>query len=655
MKQRLRTTVAAIALLPLAFAALGGAEAQETDLYSFGVLAASGITGIGSIDGNVGIAPGFAAAITDLTPIMVTGEIYAADDLPANGIAAAAQAELTAAYLVYAGMATLPSTTNMISPELGGLTLTSGTYNFAATAQISTGATLTLDGQGNPNSTFIIIVGSGLDVLANASVSLINGAQGANVYWVVGSTAALFSDVDFAGQILAHTSVTLGANASITCGAAWANIAEVTLLNNVIIAPRQEVCAFVDESIGDVIEDVEDATPDADAVGDALDDYLENVGDLPDALQDLIDFLSPEDLADVLDQLSGEVATGVAPTGMQAMNSFLSLMLGSWTNDAPRSAPGVVTVKALGYADERAPRQFPSFDQPGSEVGGEPRHWDMWGAIFGSFNNTQSMSIGGHDRWGQAYGIASGFDYRVSPDTRVGLSLAGGGTDFGLSDNRGSGHSDMLQTGIYARSNVGVGYVAAALAYAWHGVTTNRTVTIPAPISVTEELTATFNAHNVAGHIEAGVRLGWFIPYGALRQQIFYTPAYTETAVGDSTADFALDYLENTATVTRTEIGVRVEKAILADGADSSLTLRGRFAWAHDYWSDPGVRARFHSTPDMEPWVVEGVSPPTDSILVSAGAEFGFAYGLTLAAWFDGEFAEGSQTYAGTGKLTFAW
>ena len=493
MKHQFRTTVAAIALLPLAFAATSGAGAQETDLYSFGVLAASGITGTGVIDGNVGIAPGFASAITGLTAGMVSGEIYAADDLPANGIAAAAQAELTAAYLVYAGMATLPSTTNMINPELGGLTLTAGTYSFASTAQISTSATLTLDGQGNPNATFIIIVGSQLDVLANASVSLINGAQGANVFWVVGSTAALLSDVDFAGQILAHTSVTLGANASITCGAAWADIAEVTLLNNTIIAPRQDVCMFVDDTIGEVIDDV-DTTPGGGAVADALDDYLDGGGELPTAIQDLVDFLSPEDLADVLDQLSGEVATGVAPTGMQAMDSFLSVILDSWSSDMPRSAPGVVTVKALGYADEPLPSPaLTAFDQP---TDADPRRWQMWGSIFGSQNNTQGGSGGLHDRWGQAYGIASGFDYRVSPDTRVGVALAGGGTISACPTNAGTGNSDFLQGAIYGRTNAGPAYFAAALAYGWNSVTTNRTVTIPAPLSITEDLTASFTAHD---------------------------------------------------------------------------------------------------------------------------------------------------------------
>jgi hypothetical protein len=44
-----------------------------------------------------------------------------------------------------------------------------------------------------------------------------------------------------------------------------------------------------------------------------------------------------------------------------------------------------------------------------------------------------------------------------------------------------------------------------------------------------------------------------------------------------------------------------------------------------------------------------------DSALVTAGAELRLVNGLSLAAKFDGEFAEHSQTYAGTGTLRYRW
>ena len=118
---------------------------------SFGVLAGSTVTNTGStvINGNVGVSPG--AAITGFPPGIVNGTIHAAD-----AVALQAQSDNTIAYNVLAGR---PITTNLTGQDLGGKTLIAGVYGFNTSAQLT--GTLTLNGQGNPNSVFIINVGSG--------------------------------------------------------------------------------------------------------------------------------------------------------------------------------------------------------------------------------------------------------------------------------------------------------------------------------------------------------------------------------------------------------------------------------------------------------------------------------------------------------------
>ncbi|MFX7866400.1 autotransporter outer membrane beta-barrel domain-containing protein, partial [Acinetobacter baumannii] len=64
----------------------------------------------------------------------------------------------------------------------------------------------------------------------------------------------------------------------------------------------------------------------------------------------------------------------------------------------------------------------------------------------------------------------------LSMDTLVGFSLGGGGLNYALANAMGTGSADMFQAGVYGRHNFGPAYVAAALAYGWHDVTTNRTV-----------------------------------------------------------------------------------------------------------------------------------------------------------------------------------
>jgi uncharacterized protein with beta-barrel porin domain len=52
--------------------------------------------------------------------------------------------------------------------------------------------------------------------------------------------------------------------------------------------------------------------------------------------------------------------------------------------------------------------------------------------------------------------------------------------------------------------------------------------------------------------------------------------------------------------------------------------------------------------------VVNGAPLPQNSALATAGAELRITPSLTLIGKFDGEFASGSQTYAGSGTLRYA-
>src|SRR5262245_16361107 len=53
----------------------------------------------------------------------------------------------------------------------------------------------------------------------------------------------------------------------------------------------------------------------------------------------------------------------------------------------------------------------------------EPR-WTVWGGAYGGSNRTTGdvAVVGSHD-----LGFAGGFDYRLTPDTVLGLAFAGGG------------------------------------------------------------------------------------------------------------------------------------------------------------------------------------------------------------------------------------
>ena len=211
---------------------LGAAE-------NFGVLAGTTVTNTGPtvLNGDLGISPGtactgFPAPCTGGGPGVVNGTIHSADTTSAQ-----AQLDLTAAYDNAAGQAVTTTT----GTQLGGLTLTPGVY--AATPGpgfLNITGTLTLDGQGNPNAVFIFQAASTLVTAAGpgaSRVSLINGAQSCNVFWQVGSSATIGTFSDFAGNVLALTSIGAQTSATIN-GRLLARNGAVTLDSDTITAAR---------------------------------------------------------------------------------------------------------------------------------------------------------------------------------------------------------------------------------------------------------------------------------------------------------------------------------------------------------------------------------------------------------------------------------
>src|SRR5208283_1838526 len=87
-------------------------------------------------------------------------------------------------------------------------TYNAGNYSAGTSMDIPT--SITLDAQGNPNAVFVFKAGSTITLESGASILLVNGAQAANVVWIVGSSFTSVATSTMVGNILANTSITLG-------------------------------------------------------------------------------------------------------------------------------------------------------------------------------------------------------------------------------------------------------------------------------------------------------------------------------------------------------------------------------------------------------------------------------------------------------------
>jgi outer membrane autotransporter protein len=336
------------------------------------------------------------------------------------------------------------------------------------------------------------------------------------------------------------------------------------------------------------------------------------------------------------------------------MNEFLGLMLDPFVAGRFGSGGGIGGGLAMGFAPDELASLPPDVALAYAGVLKAPpstpfeQRWTTWGAAYGGANLTNGDSaVGSSNLSAQTYGFAAGMDYHYSPDTIFGFALGGGGTDWALATG-GTGRSDAFQTGVYGITRSGPAYLAAALAFANHWMTTNRA-------ALGDELTANFDAQSYGGRLEGGYRYAVLpmlgvTPYAALQAQDFHTPSYSETDV--TGGGFGLSYAAMNATDVRTELGSRFDAPTLIAGMP--LVLRGRLAWAHDFVSDPALSAAFESLPGSS-FVVNGAPMPQNSALTSAGAELFVTQRLTLLVKFDGEFAPGSQTYAGSSTLRYVW
>jgi len=202
---------------------------------NYAILAASAITGsagAGSVisGGNIGISPNNATSVTEFPPsVLLSPGVFDYDD----AAAIQAQLDLTAAIAYYSGLTFTSLSGSSANLSVLGNGSTAATYtagNYSAGTSMDIPTSITLDAQGNANAIFVFKAGSTLKLESGASVLLVNGAQAANVFWVVGTSfTSVWNGVisNMVGTIMAADSITLGGGTLI--GRALAQTAAVTL------------------------------------------------------------------------------------------------------------------------------------------------------------------------------------------------------------------------------------------------------------------------------------------------------------------------------------------------------------------------------------------------------------------------------------------
>jgi hypothetical protein len=230
----------------------GTTMAQGPDPVSLGtagnfvLLSKSGIstTGATSITGDIGVSPIDSTALTGFTNYTLAGTYATADEVIGGGkIYAADFAAPTPAYLTTAisdmeiaftdaAGRTNPTATELGAGNISGMTLAPGLYKWG-TGVLITGAGVTLDG--GENDVWIFQIAEDLTVNSGAIITLAGGAKAKNIFWQVSGQTVLGTTVQFKGNLLSQTLISLNTGATLE-GRTLAQTA-VTLNANTIVLP----------------------------------------------------------------------------------------------------------------------------------------------------------------------------------------------------------------------------------------------------------------------------------------------------------------------------------------------------------------------------------------------------------------------------------
>ncbi|HKX65358.1 MAG TPA: autotransporter domain-containing protein [Rhizomicrobium sp.] len=339
-------------------------------------------------------------------------------------------------------------------------------------------------------------------------------------------------------------------------------------------------------------------------------------------------------LNSALDQISGQVGPNTINAVGQGSLSFLTMTAqgGSGTDNF---APG----SAYGGAD--APHR--------AQLGaGETRVWAS--AYGGHVGLSADAASGAASLSSSNVGLIGGADMAWDDGLLAGVTVGLGRQKF--SSGNGTGYSDDIMIGVYARKDFGPLYVTAAFGYGSHYIETLRVITV----SGTDVLQGKQNADDYGGRVEAGWRTAldeqyMLSPYFAVAAASFETPAYSETALSGAST-FALSFAAHSSTLGRTELGSGLSRDYETENGVMTADLRA--AWAHQLDDQPFTQASFQTLPGAS-FLVTGVRPASDTALLGASIQVQNRSGLFFGLKGETQLAAGTTILQGAGHLGWRW
>lgn len=161
--------------------------------------------GITNVIGDVGSN---SALTTGFDPLLVTGNIHPVADSSTS----AAAVDFT---LIYSYLNGLQHDINLLYPAQFGRNLVLTPHTYLLDAATTFTDTLFLNARGVTDAVFIIKINGALETTSYSKVSLINGTQAKNVYWLVNGAVDIADNSMFNGTVVSQGAINVYSNTTL--------------------------------------------------------------------------------------------------------------------------------------------------------------------------------------------------------------------------------------------------------------------------------------------------------------------------------------------------------------------------------------------------------------------------------------------------------
>ena len=170
---------------------------------------------------------------------------------------------------------------------------------------------------------------------------------------------------------------------------------------------------------------------------------------------------------------------------------------------------------------------------------------------------------------------------------------------------------------------------------------------------VDERARGSFNSDSFGGRLEAGWRQSfgrhYVTPFVGMDAYELDIDGFTENSLrlGGAPSILGLTYQADTVTSVTSSVGLQFDTHY-ALANDRMLTPFVRVAWVHEYNPERGVQSFLTGAPAAA-FLVDGASAAEDVARVQTGLRLDLSERIALWGFFEGDFSDRTQSYAGVG------